>query len=333
MARVLSVGLSPTLQKTISFGALSLDRVNRSSGYRLDASGKAVNAARVLNQLSPGVVACLCPLGADNASLFLALSASDGLAVEYVPVPGLTRHCYTLLETGTGRATELVVNEPPFPSAPRGAGDAPASSDAGSLAAEALLGRFDALLSRNGPGEPGAAPSAAPGNGRIEAVLLAGSRPAGFPDDLYARLAARALSAGALVLADYQGADLLRTLDLAVPSVIKINEEEFCATFGYPFPADESALLGDIAAKSAELGNLIVVTRGSRDTVAASRGRTYRQPVMPVDPVNVIGCGDSFAAGLLFSLLDSPDVSAALEKATWCASRNALSLRPGSVIG
>ena len=119
MARVLSVGLSPTIQKTISFGTLALDRVNRSSGYRLDASGKAVNAARVLNQLSPGVVTCLCPLGADNASLFLDLAASDGLPVEYVTVPGLTRHCYTLLETGTGRATELVVNEPQFAPAPR----------------------------------------------------------------------------------------------------------------------------------------------------------------------------------------------------------------------
>ena len=49
--KILCICLSSTLQRTISFKELKLTEVNRSQHYRLDASGKAVNSARVLNQL------------------------------------------------------------------------------------------------------------------------------------------------------------------------------------------------------------------------------------------------------------------------------------------
>ena len=51
MKKILCVCLSSTLQRTISFSQLKLTKVNRSEHYRQDASGKAVNSARVLTQL------------------------------------------------------------------------------------------------------------------------------------------------------------------------------------------------------------------------------------------------------------------------------------------
>lgn len=300
MSRIIAVGLSTTLQKTITFTNLKTDSVNRSTGYRIDASGKAVNAARVLSQLSPGIVENVCPLGADNAKLFLELAAKDHLPVEWVPVPGRVRYCYTLLEPGTGRATELVVSEP--------VGDEDFSS-----VSEDLI----ALISKRLQG--------------AEALLFAGSRPAAYPADMCARICALARDAGCAVMADFHGKDLKLTLERCVPDIVKINEEEFCGTFGYPFPLPEAELSKLIAEKSAALGNTIVVTRGSKDTFAGTKGTAFRQPVNAVTALNAIGCGDSFSAGFLFSWLADRDTKAALEKGSWCATRNALNMRPGSI--
>ena len=84
--------------KTIFFRLLELGGVNRSGAFRLDASGKAVNAARVLHQLAPGSCVNVSPLGEENSALFLSLADNDALPVVSVSIPGRTRFCYTLLE-------------------------------------------------------------------------------------------------------------------------------------------------------------------------------------------------------------------------------------------
>ena len=51
MAKILCICLSSTIQRTINFNNIRLEKVNRSTSYRMDASGKALNSARVLSQL------------------------------------------------------------------------------------------------------------------------------------------------------------------------------------------------------------------------------------------------------------------------------------------
>lgn len=305
MKKILAVGLSSTLQKTILFPQLALDRVNRSSGYRIDASGKAVNAARVLNQLESGCVTSVSPLGRENEGLFLDLARKDGLEVLPVIVPGRTRYCYTLVDPGAGTTTELVVSEPVD------------LSEGASLDFERAEGELLSLIDSRLP--------------RSRALLFAGSRPAAWRDDLCARICGLAAGAGVPVMADFHGKDLLLTLERMVPEVIKINEEEFCSTFGFRFPMGEGDLAEAIRSKSAELGNAVVITRGSKDTFAAWKGRGFHRPVKAVKALNATGCGDSFTAGFLYAWLADRDMEAALEKGAWCATRNALNFRLGSI--
>ena len=112
MKKILCICLSSTLQRTINFENLTLTEVNRSKSYRQDASGKAVNSARVLNQLEAGCAKVICPLGEKNQQLFLDLAAGDGLEIQSVSVPGFTRECWTLLDRKANTTTELVVGEP-----------------------------------------------------------------------------------------------------------------------------------------------------------------------------------------------------------------------------
>lgn len=303
MNQIVAVGLSATIQQTISFNTLQKDAVNRSTGYRLDASGKAVNAARVLNQLAAGCVTAVCPLGEQNADHFLELAAADNLPVAWVPVPGRVRQCYTLLEPLSGQATELVVSEPVK------AADFTAPS-------ERLLFLIQKKLSLPD----------------VNALLLAGSRPLSFPEDLCLRICQLAEDAGIPVMVDFHGKDLNLVLEESVPAVIKINELEFCGTFGLGFPPDEADLIRKLEEKSASLNTTIVVTRGAQDVFAAVNGVFFRSPVKPVKALNAIGCGDSFSAGFLQEWLRDRDIPAALEKGSWCASRNALNYRPGSIL-
>ncbi|MDE6068795.1 MAG: hypothetical protein K2F89_07595, partial [Treponemataceae bacterium] len=110
--KITSVCLSPTIQRTVSFKTFILNKVNRSERYGVWASGKAVNAARVLNQLEQGCVRVVCPLGEENYRRFAEFAERDSLPLSSVMIPGNTRECWTVLDSTAHTTTELVVGEP-----------------------------------------------------------------------------------------------------------------------------------------------------------------------------------------------------------------------------
>ncbi len=301
--KILCICLSSTLQRTISFDSLKLEHVNRSKYYRLDASGKAVNSARVLEQLEEGCSTVVCPLGEKNLSAFTEAAERDNLNILYATIPGQTRECWTLLDRTAGTTTELVVSEPLLE-----------SDDELKAVASAeikLLKYINDVLPE------------------VDAVLLAGSRPKIWSHDLYATLCGMTHDNGKIFLADYIGEDMKKTLATSIPDIIKINEEEFRATF--PEMADQP-LQKAITEKSRELENIIVITRGTESTYAAARGQFSECPSEKVAALNTTACGDSFNAGFLYEYLKSKDLAAALKKGTWCAARNAENEAPGSII-
>lgn len=303
MKTVLAVGLSPGIQKTILFPDITAGGVNRSRSYRLDASGKAVNAARVLLQLGGNSIQCVCPLGRDNGELFMSLARMDGLEVIPVWTGGNVRYCYTLIEENSGCITELVVGEPVLPS------DTPP--------VEIFRAELDARLRCT------------------DFLVIAGSIPAPWPEGIYSSLIATARTAGIPVLADFQGAELRRCLDSTVPDIIKINAQEFIATLT---DLDPSAVIRDdelgdlVASTSRSHGCTIIVTRGLASTVCGTSGPVRYFPVTPVTAVNTIGCGDAFNAGVVHTLLAGGKLEQAVEEGHRCASANARSIRPGSVL-
>ena len=300
--KILCICLSSTLQRTISFKNLKLTEVNRSQHYRLDASGKAVNSARVLNQLEKGVATVLCPLGEKNLTAFTDAAAQDNLELAYVTIPGNTRECWTLLDREAGTTTELVVGEPLL--------ENEEELKIVSAAEIKLLKYLNDMLPE------------------VDAVLLAGSRPKIWSEDLYATIAGMTKDNGKIFLADYIGEDMTKTLAASVPDIIKINEEEFRATFP---ELNDQPLEQAITEKSRVLNNILVITRGKDSTLAAARGQFSECPTEKVAALNTTACGDSFNAGFLYEYLHSGDLGAALKKGTWCAARNAENEAPGTL--
>ena len=301
MSKFLCVGLSPSIQRTVSFDSVVKNSVNRSSEYRFDASGKAANSARVLNQLEKKSARLVCPLGAENISFFRKLAERDGLAVNPVEIPGRTRECWTLLDASDGGTTELVAEEP-------------CVSSVFGEAEEKLfeIVRFEVK--------------------NADAVLIAGSSPASWKKETVPCIAKIVSQNKKISLADYWGKALLDTIEFCVPNIIKINEEEFLNTFGGNVPISDSELKHLVLNKSAELGCILVVTRGEKSTFAADKGNFVEFPVKKIKAVNTTASGDSFSAGFLYEYTKTKDFLKSLEKGTWCAARNAESKIPGSIL-
>lgn len=300
--KILCVCLSATIQRTLCFNTFSLNQVNRTNTWREDASGKGVNACRVLNQLEPGCSLVVCPVGNANAGHFLSLAAhDDSLQIHPIYIEGNTRTCWTLLDDKNCVTTEVVADEKESPYHLAGA--------------EAEIELMEAVKNYMRT---------------CDALLLAGSRPAQWSANICARICDLAIKAGKTVLADFRGEELLSTLKICTPQIIKINQDEYCQTFGLS-ATDEESLISAITAKSAELHNIIIITRGEEETLTAQDGKIYRTKTEKLRPVNTTACGDSFGAGFLYEYLNLRNTSAALAKATWCAARNAQSIVPGAI--
>lgn len=310
MKKFFCICFSSTLQRTVSFSNVRLENVNRSEYYRIDASGKAVNSARVLSQLEKNCATVFCPLGNNNYKDFKTLAKNDGLKLVYTKIPGNTRTCWTLLDKSNHTTTEIVVGEPAIE-----------RTDSFIQKEQKILKKIiSTYIKKN------------------DAVLLAGSRPSVWSEDLYPEIAKLTVSSGKIFLADFHGKDLQKTLEKCIPSIIKINEEEFYETFCQNENKtdvqikSESELKELITKKSEELKNIIIVTRGEKSTFAAKNGYFVETPSEKVNAVNTTACGDSFNAGFLHEYLASDDFESALKKGTWCAARNAELETPGAII-
>jgi fructose-1-phosphate kinase PfkB-like protein len=106
MARVLVVGPNPAWQKILVFGSLQPGQVNRASQSFSLASGKGINAAKVLRRLGHEVTV-LQILGGINGRRCLEACERLGLKSLHVEVPEETRQCVTLAD-GRGETTELI---------------------------------------------------------------------------------------------------------------------------------------------------------------------------------------------------------------------------------
>ncbi len=303
--------LSTTLQRTALFNRVIDGEVNRSTHFRLDASGKAVNVIRVLNQLKDTCASVICPMGKDNADIFMNLSKQDNLIVKPILIPGFIRECLTIIEKDTKTVTELVMDEPVLD-------DAKSLTDIQVAEKNLLSTLFESFETSN-------------------ALVFAGSRPKIWSDNLNVIICKEAVDKGLVVLVDFWGKDLLEVLSVCTPEIIKINAKEFCGTFGLSCENNDEELLQAICEKSKELQNCIVITRGKDSTLASYKGSGYTQPIEHIKLVNSIGCGDSFSAGFLYEyLLDKTsgtdiDIQKALQKGTWCAARNAEVEKVGSI--
>jgi len=301
--RFLTVCLNPVLQRTVVLERLSVHEVNRSEAHRLDASGKGINVTRVLTQLGERATH-LCQAGGWNREKWLGLAEQDELQVRWVESETPIRFCTTLVDRSARAATEIVE-----------------AAEMVSPAVEARVVRaFERLLPAH------------------QVVILSGTKAAGFTDNLFPSMVEQAKRAGAMVVLDVRGTDLVRSLPHR-PDVIKPNFSEFVGTFLQDQDPGEQACDPELEARARqqmsalrrEHGCDVVLTRGARSTLFTLDAEVAEAEPPTIQPFNPIGCGDAFTAGLAAALARGRPLVEAVARAHECACRNALLLRPGVI--
>ncbi|MDR0589826.1 MAG: PfkB family carbohydrate kinase [Spirochaetaceae bacterium] len=297
--------MNPTFQKTLCFSSIVGNTVNRTENHRLDIGGKGANTSRVLTQLGKTAVH-LTQLGGPTRPLYLEMCQQEGITVQWVESGSPIRFCYTLINKGDESITELVEESDPV--------------DSGTE--QRILDRYGELLPEQG------------------FVIISGTKAQGFSDALVPRMVRHAKELGKEVLLDLRGTDLLHSLEYR-PDLIKPNLFEFAQTFApelirrNEIVDDENRVKGEIREICRELCGKyrcrIVLTRGAQALWFAEGDRFSEIAVEPVKPVNPIGSGDAFTAGLAAALGDGAALEEAAAQGIRCGRLNAGLLKVGAI--
>ncbi len=286
---ILAAGLTPAWQQILRFEALRVGEVNRATDAHWCASGKVLNVGIALAHL--GVPSeTLAPLGGPALAEIDREFTSLGIRRRWIETHWSTRVCTTILETPSGRATELVENAPPL------------------TAAE--LDQFTAAF----------AESAA----RARLAILTGSLPSGVARSYFRDLA---VSARCPVILDIRGQELIDALACR-PLVVKPNREELAQTVGRDI-SDDGQLRDAMQTLNDRGAEWVVITQGAEPAWASSRGRFYRFVPPAVEVVNPIGSGDCLAAGIAWGLFGGSQPLDAIRLGIAAAAENVGQLLPG----
>jgi tagatose 6-phosphate kinase len=298
--KILSVCLNPTFQYTLCIPRLDIGEVNRATGHYLDVAGKGMNTARIATQLGAEAM-WLSHLGGSRIDEMLALCKADGVEVLWADAKSEMRSCITILSEG---ATTELVQEPH-----------PVDPSVEEPIRELFAEHYKAC----------------------DAMIIAGTRAPGYSKDIYTDFVRMAKEAGLFVLLDIKGEDLKACLPYGV-DVIKPNLSEAAQTFlGLEVgeTEDTSALQNQMEPFMEEIwrdhNTASVFTRGKFD-IWAYGPSFFTTPVQEVEAINTIGSGDSFNAALTVSLLKGASLQEAVAQAAEVATRNAKTLRPGTII-
>ena len=318
---VISICLSPGLQRSVIIDTLIPGEVNRLRSVVVDVAGKGVNVCRVLQRL--GVDAICLAQGGSNTGEIMALADAEGLNLRLIASSGTLRTCTSIIETSLvsgRRVTELV--EP------------------SSAVDERCVAALSAAVRETLPA--------------ADALVIAGSQAPGYPPDYQAQLASLAHQGGVPIAVDLQGPALIGVLATR-PALVKINLAEFVATFladrfrggehsgllAQPVLAAElTAAIAQVSRQHAATS--FVLTRGANSIVLA-RGDQLRvvavTPLAASEVLSPIGSGDSFLAGMVARLLERgyadwdhltlEALADATALASACAQSNARTARPG----
>ncbi|MBK1624085.1 1-phosphofructokinase [Afifella marina] len=268
---VVTVTLNPAIDQTVVVDGMTLGEVHRASSVQSNAGGKGVNVASCLADWSVPVIATGI-LGGGNPGPFEALFSAKTIRDLFVRVPGETRTNIKIADPTRNETTDI--NLP------------------GPVADDAALERVKAVLNET------VSPDSL--------VVLAGSLPAGLPDETLARLSAALRGRGARVVLDTSGAPLKAALSAPaenLPFCVKPNQHELEEWAGKPLPRREDLLAAAAALQASGIA-VVVVSLGAEGALFVTKDQVLKGRSEPVETLSTVGAGDAMVAGLVAAFRD-----------------------------
>lgn len=259
---VYTLSFNSSVDNTFYLKSIRFDDINRIEKSRVDAGGKGLNVARMLNILGYPSQA-LTFLGGSNGTILKKLLEDEKISFRYVPIKGNTRSIFNFI---AGK-TVLRINE-----------KGPLISK---KEKDAFLNLIFSLNLAKG-----------------DIVSISGSIPPGLKKDIYRDIIKRVKAKGGTVALDTDG-DLLKEGIKEKPDIIKPNLWELKRIVRRRINSYKT--LKSILEHLISCGiSTILLTNGEKGAVLFSR-RHFLYGIPPsVKVLSTIGCGDTFLAGFLY---------------------------------
>lgn len=277
--------LNPALDKTVVIPRFQADTVNRIQSMRLDPGGKGINVSKVIGKMG-GTSRAIALLGGSTGHMIREMLEAEGIEMDAVSVPGQTRTNLKIIDPENKTNTDI--NEPGL-----------------ALTAEQMDDIFRHFTAQLQEGD---------------LAVLAGSVPAGVPNDIYARYIRACRKQGVKAFLDADGPLFAEGIQ-AAPYLIKPNQDELSRYVGMPLTT-----LDEIQAAARQLLDLgivkVVVSMGGNGALYASRDVCLYAPALSVPVGSTVGAGDSVVAALALAEERglSPEQTLSLATATGAAN-------------
>ncbi len=292
MPDVLTLTINPSIDASASVEHVAPMHKLRCTPQRRDPGGGGINAARVLKRFGVDVTA-MYPSGGVLGQLLQNLVDQEGLRDLTIPISGETREDFTVYEQTSGQQYRFVLPGPRL----------------SEREWRACLDSFTALQ------QP------------ARFVVASGSLPPGVPDDFYQQVAKATKQAGAKIVIDTSGPPLKAALEAGV-FLVKPSLRELRTLMGTPLETQRDRIAACRSLIEGGRAEIVALTMGNQGAVLVTDRIQLFAKAVPIQPVSVVGAGDSFLGAMIWRLVTGHPIEDAFRYGV--AAGSAALLAPGT---
>ena len=269
MADIVTLTINPSIDVLTAVERVAPFHKLRCSLARRDPGGGGINVARVVKRFG-GDVTAMYAMGGTLGQLLRHLLDREGIPALPVSISEETREDFTVLEEASGRQYRFVLPGP-------------------RLSEREWRSYLDTFASHASRGQ------------QTRFVVASGSLPPGVPSDFYGRIARMTKQIGAKIIVDSSGPALKGALEAGV-YIVKPSLREFRELTAAPLESERDRISACRSLVESGRTEMVALTLGDQGALLVTRDQALRAHAVPIKPVSVVGAGDSFLGGMIWSL-------------------------------
>ncbi len=289
---IVTLTLNPSIDHILTVDTVSLYNKNILAGKQIFYGGKGLNAAFTLGKLGISAAAAGLIGAQDLVGLDKKLSAVS-IHNAFIPIDGITRSTYKIMETATNRDTEF--------------------NQAGTWVPKKDLEKLESALKKL--------------LNTHQWLALCGSIPDGIPEGFYASQIEMSKQLGVITCLD-ASSEPLRQGVRAAPDILRINRSELGEILSREITSTPETISAIKTLQETGIGK-VVVSMGAEGALGYNGENMWQVRVPQVEIRGLTGAGDAMTAGLIASFSQGKSFADSLLFSTALATASTLKMEPG----